>query len=366
MRTALIVLILIHGIIHLFGFLKGFGFAEFNAISQPISRANGLLWLLAFVLFVATILLNLIQSEFWWLCGLFAVIVSQTLIFTYWSDAKFGSLLNLIILLAVLTAYASFNFKNETKKDRIALLKNAPIENEERISLEAIQNLPPIVQKWLKTSGVIGTKRIFNVYLTKELQMKLKPNQDNWNFGQAEQYFTIEKPAFIWNVNTEMNSFLKVVGRDKFADAKGEMIIKLFSLIPVVNAKNDNKTDQATLQRYLAEIVWFPSAALSEYIKWETLDQYSAKATMTYKGIEGSGVFHFDSNGNFEKLTTMRYQDSNAEEPTQWTVIAKKTEQKNGIKIPVECEASWELESGKWTWLKLKITDITYNVEKIQ
>jgi len=67
----------------------------------------------------------------------------------------------------------------------------------------------------------------------------------------------------------------------------------------------------------------------------------------------------------FEKFTAMRYQDADAEELSVWTVIATRIEQRNGIKIPIECEASWELNSGKWTWLKSKITDIKYNVEEI-
>ena len=86
---------------------------------------------------------------------------------------------------------------------------------------------------------------------------------------------------------------------------------------------------------------------------------------MGFKGTKGSGEFHFDEKGNFKKFVAMRYQDLITEEPTEWIVIAIKTEERNGIKIPVECEASWILERGKWTWLKLKIKEIQYNVEEI-
>lgn len=365
MRIALIILIAIHGIIHLFGFLKAFGLSEFNAISQPISKAYGMLWFLTFLLFAVTIVLNLIHLDYWWLIGLLAVVISQVLIFSYWSDAKFGTIANLIILFASIIGFSSFNFKNKIKEERIELFKYSQRVTKEIINSEALDDLPIIVQKWLTNAGVVGTQTIFNVYLTQELQLKLKPHQENWNVGKAEQYFTIQPPAFNWSISTQMNSFLNVVGRDKLIDGKGEMTIRLLSLIPVANAKNEEKVDQATLQRYLAEIVWFPSASLSQYIRWETVDEYSARATMEYKGTKGSGVFHFDKNGNFKKFIAMRYQDSNAEKPTKWTVIATKIEERNGIKIPIECEASWELEGIKWTWLKLKLTDIEYNIKKL-
>lgn len=365
MRIALTILIGIHGIIHLFGFFKAFGISEFNAISQPIPKAFGIIWFLTFLLFAITVILIVVHSNYWWITGFLAVIISQVLIFNYWSDAKFVAIANVIILLATIIGYSSFNFKDKIKKERIAQFENSQLKNQEIVTKKSLLDLPPIIQKWLSNSGIIGKKLISNVYLTQELQLKLKPEQTTWNNGTAEQYFTIQPPAFNWNINTEMNSILSVVGRDKFEGGKGEMVIKLLSLIPVAKAKNDEKVNQATLQRYLAEIVWFPSASLSEYIKWETIDDYSARATMKYKGTKGSGEFHFDKDGNFKKFVAMRYQDSNAIKPTEWTVIATRTEERNGIKIPIECEASWELENGKWTWLKLRITDIQYNVKEM-
>ncbi|UWX53785.1 hypothetical protein NYZ99_11605 [Maribacter litopenaei] len=365
MRTAVTILTGIHGIIHLFGFLKAFDISEFNTISQPISKTFGVVWLLTFVLLAITTTLLIFQSNYWWLSGFLAVVVSQILIFNYWSDAKFGTIANLIILVSAILAYSNFSFKNKVAEERNKLFENSQPVNEKIITKDTLSELPAVIQKWLTNSGVIGKKFISNVHLVQELQLKMKPEQLEWNNGAAEQYFTVQPPAFNWNITTQMNSILKVVGRDKFENGNGEMTIKLFSLIPVANAKNHEKVNQATLQRFLAEIVWFPSASLSPYIKWESLNEYSAKATMDYEGTRGSGEFHFDEKGNFKKFIALRYQDSNATEPTEWTVIATKTEERNGLKIPVECEVSWELENDKWTWLKLQITDIQYNVEEM-
>ncbi|ALJ06062.1 hypothetical protein APS56_13385 [Pseudalgibacter alginicilyticus] len=363
MRIVFTILIAIHGIIHLFGFLKAFGISEFKAISHPISKSFGIVWLLTFVLYAITTVLLIAQSNYWWMIGIIGVVLSQLLIINYWTDAKFGTLANLIILTAIIIAYSNFSFKKKIKGESIALFQNAQLKNKHIVTETSLLDLPPIVQKWLVNSGIMGKTLISNVYLTQEILLKLKPEQKTWNKGKAEQYFTIQPPAFNWNINTEMNSILSVVGRDKFEEGKGEMMIKLLSLIPVADTKNDKKINQATLQRYLAEIVWFPSATLSKYIKWESIDAYSARAIMEYKGTKGSGVFHFDEHGNFEKFVAMRYQNSNDTEPTEWTVTATKTGERNGIKIPVQCEATWGKESGQWTWLKLKITAIQYNLK---
>lgn len=366
MKIALIIVIGIHCIIHVLGFLKAFNISELRGISKPISKTHGVYWLTTFLLFAVTVILLLVNSDLWWISSFFALLLSQFLIFRYWADAKYGTAANLVILLATLIGYSDFNFNHKIYDERITLLENSIVDNQGIVTEDQLKNLPPIVQKWLTNSGIVGLSYIHNVHLYQDVQLKMTPDQPNWSAGKAEQYFTIQPPAFNWNINTEMNSILSVVGRDKFEYGEGEMTIQLFSLIPVVNAKNEKKLNQATLQRYLAEIVWFPSAALEKYINWEIVDDYSAKATMSYKGIEGSGIFHFDDNGIFEKFIAMRYQDASDTEPTQWTVTAKKVEERNGVKIPIECEASWQLETGDWTWLKLNITNIEYNIKEVK
>lgn len=365
MRIALPILIGIHGIIHLFGFLKAFGISEFNAISQPISKTFGIVWLLTFILFVSATVLLKMQSDYWWIIGIVGVILSQFLIINYWSDAKFGTILNLVILVSIIIAYSTFIFNKKVSAETAKIFENSNTINKNILSEQMISDLPTIVQKWLLNSGTIGKEAVYTVYLEQDLQMLMKPGQKDWSDAKAKQYFTIEPPAFNWSVSLKMNPMVNVVGRDKFENGQGEMTIKMFSLFSIANAKNNEKVNQATLQRYLAEIVWFPSAALSPYITWEQIDDTSAKATMEFKGTKGSGMFQFDEKGNFVKFVAMRYKDVQDVKPTEWTVTATKTELRNGLRIPVELKADWKLDNGNWTWLKLKITDIKYNVQKM-
>jgi hypothetical protein len=192
--------------------------------------------------------------------------------------------------------------------------------------------------------------------------MKLKPEQEKWNDAQAVQYFTIENPAFIWKVEMEMLPFIDIAGRDKFMNGSGEMLIKILSIIPVVNSRDNQKINTGTIQRYLGEIVWFPTAAMSPYIDWEYIDDFSARATMTVMGTTGSALFYFDEKGNFIKFSAQRYMGGEEDaELREWIITTKKSQVINGINIPVKLESTWKLEGGDWTWLKLEITDIEYN-----
>lgn len=80
--------------------------------------------------------------------------------------------------------------------------------------------------------------------------MRTKPGQEKWMIANAEQYFTVDHPAFIWKVKMNMMPLLTVTGKDKFEDGNGSTTIKLFSLINMENASGQ-KIDQAALQRFL-------------------------------------------------------------------------------------------------------------------
>ena len=362
MKITIIIIIIFHGIIHLLGFLKAFHFAQINQLSSNITKPLGIIWLIAFIIFTLTLFQFILKSELWWLTAFLAIIISQTLIIISWHDAKFGTIPNLIILIVAIIAYGNWNFNRTTSYEITNLFsRNIKVVNS-HITQNDITKLPPPVQKWLSSTGIIGKDKISFVRLKQKTMMKLKPEQKDWSEGTAFQYYTIQNPAFIWEVNMKMKTFIDIVGRDSFINGKGKMLIKLFSLINVVN-EDGYKIDTGALQRFLGEIVWFPSAALSPYIKWETIDSLSARATMSYQGTEGSGIFYFNKIGDFVKFSALRYMGNEENsERKEWIVTANKIQEVNGVRIPIKMEATWKLNSYSWTWLKLEIEDIQYNV----
>ncbi len=253
------------------------------------------------------------------------------------------------------------SFKQKIKEETSVVLGNATSRKSEILTKKEIIHLPAPVQKWLKVSGAIDKEKVRTVALKQRFQMKLKPEQKNWKQAFTRQFFNAENPAFIWTVRMKMAPFVSVLGRDKFIDGKGEMQMTLNGILNL-GKETGEKMDEGTLQRYLGETVWFPSGMVSPYISWQELDPHSAKATMNFKKTSGSGIFYFNSEGFFEKFVALRYY-GNAKDTQrfEWVITAQEHSEFNSIKIPSKLEATWMLDSGPWTWLKLEITDIRYN-----
>ncbi|MCD4774378.1 MAG: hypothetical protein K8R41_13450 [Bacteroidales bacterium] len=361
MKYIFFTLIFLHGAIHLMGFAKAFKLAQIEQLITDISKISGLAWLIVFILFLVTGIAFLAKTQWWYWLAIVTVIISTVLILLVWKDAKFGIIPNILILFVSLFSLSFHAFNNKVANEISTIMKQADTSKISIITKEQLNDLPYPVAKWLKTSGMVGKEKINTVWLSQKIRMKMKPGQKDWNEAIAEQYFSVENPAFIWKVKMNMPPFIKITGRDKFINGKGEMLIKMFSILNIVNEKGE-KMDEGTLQRFLAEIVWFPSAALSQYISWEAIDSLSAKATMNYKGTTGSGTFYFNEQGDFVKFSTLRYKSNEADaQRYEWIVTVKEHSIKNGIKIPTQIEVTWVLENGNWTWLDLKITDVRYN-----
>lgn len=361
MRTTFLIILGLHGIIHLLGFVKGFGIIEVKALSLPISKPMGLLWLTSAALLLGYATLHFMSYKYDWLVGFVAVLLSQLLVLLFWTDAKFGTLPNLLILAVSLISFGTYQFRHLIEKETAQLISPIMKPHGKVVTENDLLSLPVPVANWLKRSGMVGKPHIILGKVSQQAEMKMKPGQQNWMQATARQYSVIDRPSFIWMTKVKMNSWLYFLGRDKFDEGKGEMLIKMNSLLNVVDEKGP-KIDEGSLQRYLGEMVWFPSLALSPYVTWQAVDDHAAKATLKYLGTEGSGTFFFNEAGDFVKFSAMRFKGNDEEaQRYEWVLHVEDYQVFEGIKIPSKMSATWKLDEGDWTWLRLTISDVAYN-----
>ncbi|MBO8172829.1 MAG: hypothetical protein H0Z33_13200 [Bacillaceae bacterium] len=229
---------------------------------------------------------------------------------------------------------------------------------------EDLKLLPEPVQTWLKASQVVGKEYIRTIRLKQKGMLRTAPDK-NWMPFTAEQYFTTQPPAFLWKARVKFAPFLFITGKDKYVQGRGNMRIKLLSLFTLANARGD-EMDQGTMIRYLGEITWFPTAALSNYVEWESIDSHSAKATMHYGGVTASGIFTFDNQGKIHKFTAERYMERKGTYSLEtWSTKVDQYKEFGGFRIPARAEVTWHLDSGDFTSIKLEISNIKYNEPEI-
>ncbi|MEJ2006372.1 MAG: hypothetical protein P8X57_15730, partial [Cyclobacteriaceae bacterium] len=175
----------------------------------------------------------------------------------------------------------------------------------------------------------------------------------------ARQWFSTSPPGFLWAA--EVGNFpLTFRGRDLFTGDKGSMLIKIYGIIPVVNASGP-KLDQGALVRYLSEIIWIPWAATSDYVTWEQINDRQAKASIRWGETAAFGIFTFDEMGRPIRFEAKRYYNRGNDATLEdWVVKVDPQSYTSfdGIMVPTSASVAWEIETGTFNWLKLDITEL--------
>lgn len=358
MRIAFIVILVLHGLIHLLGFLKAFDLAPIEQLTTPISRGAGVVWLVACVAVLVTAVLFALRVEAWWMVGAGALVLSQALVVSTWSDAKAGTLANLILLVGVVLGFALARFASETDRKIDALLASVPQTEGEVLSADTLERLPPATRRWLQRSGAARRVRPRVVRLRQSGEMQLQPDQ-GFRSVTARQVFRVDEPAFLWTARLAMFG-LPIVGRDTYVDGHGRMRFEAGGLVPIVD-ESDEKIDQGAMLRYLGETVWFPAGAVAPEIVWEpgADAEHEARATMHHGAHEVSGDFTFDDEGRFLALRAQRYRGGGADAVlTPWSVRASAWETFDGVEIPSAGEVVWHLDEGDFVFYRWRVDQL--------
>ncbi|MDY0104793.1 MAG: hypothetical protein RBS07_17810 [Lentimicrobium sp.] len=109
-------ILVLHGLIHLLGFLKAFQFTEMAPLQSAISKPMGVLWAIVTMLFLLAAVMLFI-SEYWFIPATAAVFMSSGLLISTWSDARYGMIPNLLILAVCGLAIASVTYKSVYRQD---------------------------------------------------------------------------------------------------------------------------------------------------------------------------------------------------------------------------------------------------------
>ena len=352
-------IILIHGLIHFTGFAKAFNYGDITQISKEISKPLGMLWLLTGFLFIAATIILLVKKDAWIFFGLTAVIISQILIFTVWKDAKFGTIANIIILVAAVLSWGSYHFEKGYQKDVKENLQRTNALKADLLTEPDLLPLPLPVQRYLKYTGVLNKPKLKNMHIVFEGQMREK-GKGFFPFT-CEQYNFFDEPTRLFFMKAKMKGFT-VPGYHKYSNATACMDIRFFGFFPVVK-KAGNQMDQAeTVTLFNDMCLMAPATLIDKRIIWQAIDSNSAKATFTNHGISITAILYFNEQGQLIDFI------SNDRDINHYSFSTPVSNYKNinGINIMTYGETTWHYPDGKFVYGKFNCKEIEYNVSVLK
>jgi len=255
----------------------------------------------------------------------------------------------LIIILIAGKIFLSIQFTKEVK--RLYSYPNIICKN--RFNYSQLTNLPDPVQNYFKHVLKEGQPYINYIRLLHDGEFKTGEGKD-WVNIKGEQYYTTQKPGFIWKGKT-----LLFTARDMYVADKGNLVVSLFSVFDVVNGHGE-KYDQGELLRWLGESVWFPTNLLpNKNLQWEPIDNLSAKLTFKYNGINLFYIVKFNNAGEITQLETKRYMGEKDLET--WIGKLSNYTKINDVLVPTNIEAIYKLKKEDYSYAKFHVKMIEYD-----
>jgi hypothetical protein len=368
MKIALALVLFLHGLIHLLGFVKAFALAPVPQLQGHISRPAGIFWLLAALLLVGSGVLLTFGLEFWWVPAAAGVVLSQILIFTSWRDARFGTLANLILLLPVLSGLLGAlpsSYRNQFRADAESRLLTVPVASV--LTERDIQHLPSPVQDYLRFTGSVGRPKVLNFRAVMTGAMR-RTLDGEWQEIVARQYSFYGDMARLFYIESSMYG-IPFDGYHAYQGDAAVMLIKVGGLLQVVDARGEEMNRGETVTMLNDMCLLAPATLISPAIRWEPLDSLSVKATFTNQGNTISATLTFDPSGalkDFVSNDRFLSEDGKIYLRYPWSTPVGEFREFDGRKLASYAEALWHTPSGEFVYGKFTVREMEYNCTRFR
>ena len=224
--------------------------------------------------------------------------------------------------------------------------------------------LPAPVARYSEFALPGGAHRIEKARVRWEGEFRMGPDAA-WAPFTATQHFTALPPGFVWDADIRMMSVLPVRVRDSYARGGASMLGRVAGVVPVVDQSGSTELAQSALARWLGEAVWLPTALLptggGDAVRWETVDDGTARATVTDGAVRASAEFRFAPTGEIRSMTALRYRDVHGEPVlTPFEGLYRDYVRREGFMVPGEAEVAWLLPEGRFAYWRGRPVDIEY------
>jgi hypothetical protein len=359
------VFLAVHGLIHLVGTTKAFGRAEIPQLTQQIAVPLGILWLLAGALLLVTAISLFTWPRGWWMVGAGAVVVSQIAIVTSWSDARYGTVANVVVLVGVALGFLShgpLSFRAEFDREMTHGLGRAvttPLLAEADLA-----QFPPVVQRYIRLNGAVGQPRVQNFHARFHGQIRSGPGA-RWMSLTGEQYNFYDQPSRLFLADGSMFGVPFQVFH-RFVGPSATMRVKVASVVTMVDAKGPEMDEAETVTLFNDLCVFAPGALIDRGIQWQEIDPHTISALFTNGRHTSRAVLTFNDRGELTNFVADGRAAASADGTSftkmRWSTPLGDYREFGSHRLMARGEGIWHAPTGDYSYLRFDLDAIEYNV----
>jgi hypothetical protein len=298
-RWSVCAIVAVHGLIHLLGAVKGFGWADVDTLTEPIGTLGAVGWLAAAVLVVTAACLFAASRRWWWLVGAAGAVVSQIMIIGAWRDAKAGTAANVVLGVSVLHGFASqgpFGFRSEYRRltaGTLAAVAASQPDGSNAVTESDLGGLPAPLAAYVAWSGAVGQPHVGGFRARISGRIRSGPDKP-WMPFTGEQVNTyLPEPSRVFFMDATMFGLPVDVLHAYVGDA-AQMRVRLCSIGSMISSAGAEVTRAETVTLLNDLCVMAPAALVDAPVRWTALDDHHVRAEFTNAGHTVTAELEFN------------------------------------------------------------------------
>ena len=219
-----------------------------------------------------------------------------------------------------------------------------------RYDARELEGLPAPVQRYFRAALVDGQRIVAAATVELTGRFDASPSGERWKPFTSTQRVVTARPGFVWDGHIAVAPGIAVHVHDACIAGEGILRASVMGLYALADARGKGELARGELMRYFAEAPWYPTALLpSQGVRWEAVDEHSAKATLTDGGLSVTMRVGFDSAGLIEsaRFEARGAMVGNEVVPTPWEGRWSDYRQRNRMRVPMNGEAAWLHAQGR-------------------
>jgi hypothetical protein len=272
-------------------------------------------------------------------------------------------LLVLAVAIMVAIVYGAYRWHVGTKVLRAQLRATRVPITPATYDPRELEGLPLPVQRYFRAVLTEGQPIVAAVRVAHAGQFNMDETHAKWRAFTSDQLVITRRPGFDWDARIRLAPGLHVFVHDAYVAGEGFLHAALGGLITVADLRGTPEVAEGELLRFLAEAAWYPTALLpSQGVRWDAIDDTSARASLVDGATTVSLVFRFDAEGLIHTAhAAARSRTVNgALVATPWQGRFWAHEVRGGMRIPLHGEVAWLLPERPLSYWRGRITDIVY------
>jgi hypothetical protein len=290
-----------------------------------------------------------------------AAVISQAMIVSAWDDAKYGTIVNVVLVVVAawgLVSEGPWSLRAEYHREVAA--RTAAAWPERIVTDADVDRLPEPIRRYLRAAGAAGRPIPQHVHATWRGRIRNGP-ADPWMSFDAEQHNFTSEPARLFMMKAK-RSGVPVDVLHVFAHGAASMRARALSLFTVASGAG-RAFDQAETVTLLNDFCLLaPGALVDSAFRWEAIDGRSARVAYTLGAHTVRAVVMVNDSGDLVDFVSddrlAMGSDGEQLTPIRWSTPIFSHQSIRGTRAMLHGEGRWHAPEGEYAYIELDLLDL--------